>query len=304
MPGKSISDFQASVQHLVDALAASKLRWLAVMTRRRIRQWTRYRAIAIAVPLIAFAAFATNLVSSSIDLGAALFNRVLGWGSCFERDPSDERLTKRLRNRACNPGAITLFAWNEPPVPPSPPVSGLKLTGGRAMQFTGQRADGRGVWLEYYQVEEVASGNKTWKTAHGWTEVRDRVPRGDGSYQEGLVLQRYDDSLSVCVRGASVPTPLKLELMVPSDADEGCPSNIWGDPGSFGWRSAVFVKDHFRQKKCSAGTVPLFSRWRISETPGHLVRCSPDLGNKHLYREETKDLRWQAGPMVMIRNRD
>jgi hypothetical protein len=273
----------------------------AGMFQAQLNRLAKHPFVAVVLIVLGLIAGATRAVTSVSDAAGGIFNSLLGLGSCFERDPSDEHFSSRGLRRVCEPGMASLVTWSEVPAKAVVQKSYPFLTEKRALQLTGQKFEGRSVFVEYYLYEMDETGRKQWKPAHTWNAFHPRAAQGWNSLAEGLVVQRFDDNVSVCQTGTD--TPLALEILIPSDADSGCPAYFWGDNNAYAWRVAAWWIHFTSGRQCNANNSRLHLRWKVAEKRPWM-RCSGDLANHALYRQETSELRWEPGPPIVIERRD
>lgn len=252
---------------------------------------SRRRVVVFMVALLAFVVVAKPMYSSVRDAVILLAD---SWGGCYERDPSSTEFKGRKSERQCAPGQVTLFTWRE-----EGDTAACTVCNNRALQPTAVKGDGQQTWTEYYLVQEGSPAALQWRSAHNWSLSHLRLNRGDGSYDEGLVLQREDHGAPVCSLSGK---PLTLELFVSLDAGLGCDASFAVATPFAGFRKLL---DSARGFSCDAAKNSLHYRW-VQISSGEVKGpCPADRSNPYLTKPDpVPPIKWNKGPLVSVLRRD
>lgn len=284
---RRVRRFIVTATRVLRATRWRRLVGLADKIEHWARSATRRRFVVVLVYLVAFTVAAKPLFSAAVDSFTLVNERVLGWGYCYERDPSSRGFNARRYRRSCVADQISLFTWQD-----GPRASGCTDCDNRAAQLV-VGGEGRSqVWVEYY----LEKGR--WLPGHVWAVAHARlVP---GWHLEGIVLQRIDHGIRVCNKKRQ---PLTLEVFLPLDAGRGCQSpSLWGYAAPFA-RLDRWLDRIWRGYGCPNVTNTFYVRWLTSDAKPNVDECWRDEKDTQMFRADAK-AEWQPGAKITVIRRD
>jgi hypothetical protein len=290
VPDQGMRIVRRIIKQGTSALRASRSRRL-VLLAERIDRWseaaTRRRLAVLLISLTALVIAIWPFVEVVTGVAIVANERLLGWGYCFERDPSSIGFDKRRYRRSCVLDQVSLLTWQEGPRQHSQ----CSDCDNRGLQLVFANESGQGQrWVEYYLE------NNRWSPAHVWKVVQPRLVVAG----EGIVLDRIDHGIPVCDIASR---PVTLEMFVPLNAGRGCAApSLWGYSAPFA-RFDRWLDRVWRGYHCDPISNSLQYRWETEES-AHPLKCSTT-HNSDMYRPLTANPReWTPGPHVTVVRRD